>query len=106
LDNAVSYTPNEGEITVRTKLDGEHVVIEIEDNGIGIAPDDLPHIFKRFYRADQARQAKGAHSGLGLAITQKIVDIHRGKILVDSIPGKGSTFRICLPAEPMSEAVP
>jgi PAS domain S-box-containing protein len=101
LDNAVTYTPDGGKITIRTRLEAGNVVIEVEDTGMGISPDDLPHIFKRFYRADQARQAKGAHSGLGLAITQKIIDIHGGSIQVDSVPGQGSTFRIYLPAEPM-----
>lgn len=103
LDNATTYTPEGGRITVRTRCETENVVIEVEDTGIGINPDDLPHIFKRFYRADQARQSKGAHSGLGLAITQRIIDIHDGRIEVESKPGEGSTFRICLPIERMPE---
>ena len=67
------------------------------DTGIGIAPEDLPHIFERFYRADPARSRDRGGSGLGLAIVKSIVEEHGGSIQVESMPGKGSVFKIKLP---------
>jgi two-component system sensor histidine kinase BaeS len=96
LSNALLYTPEGGSIVLRTRQENQTVVIEIEDTGIGISEQDLPHIFKRFYRADQARQT-GGHSGLGLAIAQRIIELQSGKIEVISSLGHGSTFRIRLP---------
>jgi PAS domain S-box-containing protein len=93
--NAVQFTPGMGSITLRTYVRGEHAVIEVVDTGIGLDEHDLPHIFERFYRADQARTER--HAGLGLPIAQKIVEVHRGRIEVESAPGQGSTFRIVLP---------
>ena len=102
ISNALIYTPPGGEIAVRTDYDDQQVIIEVEDNGIGIGSEELPHIFKRFYRADQARQKQGGHSGLGLAIAQRIVEIHDGAITVASQPNTGSTFQIRLPVSPDS----
>ncbi len=95
--NAINYTPEGGAISLRTLLNGEQAVLEVIDTGIGIEPDILPHIFKRFFRADQARSTHTGGMGLGLAIAQAIVHAHRGTIEVDSTPGQGSTFRIRLP---------
>ncbi len=95
--NAINYTPEGGTITLQTHLNGEQAVLEVTDTGIGIAPDVVPHIFKRFYRADQARSAHTGGMGLGLAIAQAIVHAHRGTIEVDSTPGEGSAFRVHLP---------
>ncbi len=95
--NAINYTPEGGAITLRTFSEDGQAVLEVTDTGIGIAPDVAPHIFKRFYRADQARGAHTGGMGLGLAIAQAIVHAHRGTIEVDSAPGEGSTFRIRLP---------
>lgn len=95
--NAVSYTPRDGAIIIRTYLQEQQLIIEIEDTGIGIGEVDLPHIFKRFYRADEARNADKGGMGLGLTIAKKIVEMHRGRITVESIPGNGSTFKIRLP---------
>lgn len=73
------------------------VVIEISDNGPGIAASQLPHIFERFYRADQARGSEEGGMGLGLTIAQKIIEAHQGEIEVESQVGRGSTFRLRLP---------
>ena len=69
----------------------------MSDTGIGISPEDLPHIFERFYRADRARSRNRGGSGLGLAIVQSIVQEHQGSIEVESTLGKGSTFTVRLP---------
>ena len=97
LDNAVKYTPVGGRVTVRASSHPRSAIIEIEDNGIGIAESDLPHIFERFFRADQARSREIRGSGLGLAIARWIAEMHQGSIEVTSSPGKGSCFRVLLP---------
>ncbi|MBZ0289719.1 MAG: PAS domain-containing sensor histidine kinase [Anaerolineae bacterium] len=102
--NALTYTGSGGRITVRTLRQDLYACVEVQDTGIGISPDDLPHIFKRFYRADLARQTETGGSGLGLAIAQKIIEFHSGSIDVESTPGTGSTFRVCLPLATQSRA--
>ena len=95
LDNAVKYSPNRGSIHVRLEVDETEVRLVVADSGIGIAPDDLPHIFERFYRADRGRKAGGA--GLGLSIGLEIAEQHHGLIEVTSVLGTGSTFTVRLP---------
>lgn len=97
IENALHYTPDGGVITVQIIHDQEWVQIDIIDNGIGIGPEDLPHIFKRFYRADKARSTVSGGAGLGLTIARRIVEGHNGRIDVETVPGQGSTFRIMLP---------
>jgi len=97
LENAVKYTPPGGHIVMRLSNGAGNARIEIRDTGIGIAEKDLPHIFERFYRADQARSREPGGSGLGLAIARWIVDLHGGKIEAQSTFGQGSLFRITLP---------
>ena len=97
LDNAVKYTPAEGRIELRLATDDGFAVTEIHDTGIGIAPEDIAHIFDRFYRADRARSRETGGTGLGLAIGRWIVDAHGGEIHVHSEPSKGSTFQVRLP---------
>ena len=97
LDNAVKYTPIGGRVTVRVAAEERSVTIEIEDTGIGIAQSDLPHIFERFYRADQARSREIRGSGLGLSIARWIAEMHQGAIEVTSQVGRGSCFRVRLP---------
>lgn len=94
LKNAVTYT-NEGNVYVRVSHEGSFAKIDVTDTGIGIAQQDLPHIFERFYRADKDRHTTG--TGLGLAIAQVIVQLHNGRIYVVSEVGKGTTFTIELP---------
>lgn len=96
LDNALRFTPEEGLITISTGVAIRRVWIEVRDTGRGIAADDLPHIFETFWRHDEMHTTPGL--GLGLPIARRIVEMHGGSIEVESEPGKGSTFRIVLPA--------
>jgi heavy metal sensor kinase len=96
LGNAVKYTPSGGEVSVRLAIDGELAKFEVEDNGVGIAEDHLPHIFDRFFRVPSADPEKGL--GLGLSFVAWIVKAHGGRIEVESEPRKGTLFRVILPA--------
>jgi two-component system phosphate regulon sensor histidine kinase PhoR len=95
VHNAIKFTPPKGEIKVFCRIQDDQVVISINDTGIGIPEDDLPHIFERFYKVDKARSGSG--TGLGLAIAKHIVQAHSGDIWVESQEGKGSTFTFSLP---------
>ncbi len=97
LDNAIKYTPVGGSVWVRLKESNNEAVIEVEDTGIGIEPDDKERIFERFYRVDKARSRELGGTGLGLAIVRHIVMAHNGRIEVESLSGSGTTFRIYLP---------
>ncbi|RVU71093.1 MULTISPECIES: cell wall metabolism sensor histidine kinase WalK [Lactobacillus] len=103
MNNAIKYSPDGGVITVRLVQNQNHVILSISDQGLGIPRKDLGKIFDRFYRVDKARSRAQGGTGLGLAIAKEIVEAHRGKIWADSSEGKGSTFYISLPYEPMSE---
>jgi heavy metal sensor kinase len=98
IDNAVKYTPSEGQITVSLKTNHDSVAVDVQDTGIGISASDLPHIFDRFYRADKARSRESGGAGLGLSIARWEAEAHGGSIEVQSIPGSGSLFRVKLPA--------
>jgi heavy metal sensor kinase len=97
LDNAIKYTAKQGAIQLRVLVSNGHAVLEVQDNGIGIPPDALPHIFERFYRVDQARSADAESAGLGLAIVKAICTAHGAEVETESIVGKGSRFRVTLP---------
>lgn len=97
LENAVQYTPAGGTVRLTAKTLTGMVVIKIEDTGIGIAPEQIPHVFDRFWRADQARSRRAKGSGLGLAIAQAIAQAHSGEITVTSQLGVGSCFQVRLP---------
>lgn len=98
LQNAFDYTQEGDEIKITYTVDDTVAVLEISDTGIGIDKVHINYIFNRFYRADKSRTSgTGAGSGLGLAIAKRIIDLHSGRIEVDSILGEGSTFRIYLP---------
>jgi two-component system phosphate regulon sensor histidine kinase PhoR len=98
LRNAINYTPDGGMVSVITRRADKTISVEISDTGAGINPLELPYIFERFYRGDQARSANSGGTGLGLTIAKKIVEAHNGTIEAESEIGKGSTFRITLPA--------
>jgi signal transduction histidine kinase len=84
---------------VQTRHEGETVMLEVQDTGIGIEAEALPHIFERFYRTRTARSALESGTGLGLAIVHKIVTLHAAQIEVSSQPGAGTTFRVRFPLE-------
>jgi PAS domain S-box-containing protein len=97
VENALQYTPRGGRIALSTYAQENKAVFEVSDSGIGIAAEELPHIFERFYRTDKARSTHTGGAGLGLAIAKKIVEGHRGRITVESQPDHGTTFRVYLP---------
>lgn len=115
LDNAVKYTPSGGKVTLTTKPEGKSITVKIEDTGIGIAKEEIPHIFERFYRADRSRSREHLRGGpersrrdssdgggvggfgLGLSLAKRIIEIHKGTVEVESGLGKGTTFTIQLP---------
>ena len=97
LDNAVKYTPADGEVVLSgSKVPGGYEVA-VSDTGTGIAADDLDRIFERFYRVDKSRDRAAGGTGLGLAIVKHIAEAHGGQVAVDSVPGRGSTFRVFFP---------
>lgn len=96
LDNAIKYTKSGGTISVSVARQGGEALIVVEDTGVGISEEDLPHIFERFYRADRSRSKPG--NGLGLGLVQGIARMHRGRAEARSVLGRGTTFRIYLPA--------
>jgi len=97
IDNAVKYTSREGRISVVLDTSDGTAVTEIRDTGVGISTTDLPHIFERFYRADESRSRESGGTGLGLSIAKWIAEAHQGKISVVSKVGEGSVFRVQIP---------
>jgi len=97
LDNAIKYTPPKGCVRMRVHGVNGHVMLEVEDNGIGIPPDALPHVFERFYRVDQVRTDGSESAGLGLSIVKSICAAHGAEVEATSTPATGSCFRITLP---------
>lgn len=94
--NAIRYTDEDGVVNVKYQVDGDWLRIAIEDNGIGIPDESMPHIFQRFYRVDKSRSRDIGGFGLGLAIVKAIIDRHKGEIQVESEVGKGSRFTVSL----------
>jgi two-component system, OmpR family, phosphate regulon sensor histidine kinase PhoR len=97
LDNAIKYSGQGGEVTVEAAPEGEMVRIKVRDTGIGIPEQDLPRVFERFYRVDEARSRERGGTGLGLSIVKHIVQAHGGSVSVESTQGKGSVFSFTLP---------
>ncbi len=98
IDNAIKYTQQGGTIRITGKVENNIVMIDISDNGPGIPVEELTHIFKRFYRIRNKENSRVSGNGLGLTICKMIAEMHRGTINVKSETGKGTTFRILLPA--------
>ena len=97
LDNAIKYTPHNGEVKLSLLIEGKHLCISVEDTGVGIRQEDYQRIFERFYRSDKSRNRQIGGHGLGLSIAKWIVDTHKGAIKVSSEIGKGSTFIVRIP---------
>jgi signal transduction histidine kinase len=104
IENALKYTSPSGQVRLVLHRDGDEAHLTVADTGMGIAPADLPRIFERFYRADDARGSSG--SGLGLAIAQWIAAQHQARIVVTSTPGQGSTFTVILPTPLPRQSAP
>jgi signal transduction histidine kinase len=96
LSNAVKFTPDGGRVDLSARAVDAEVVIAVRDTGIGIAPKDLGHVFDEFRQVGDG-QARQEGTGLGLALTKKLVELHGGRIWVDSEPGTGSIFSFSLP---------
>jgi two-component system OmpR family sensor kinase/two-component system sensor histidine kinase BaeS len=100
LTNALRHTPEGGRVSLRAERDGSIVRVAVSDTGTGIAQEDLPFIFERFWRVEKSRSRSAGGTGLGLAIAKRLVEMHGGEIGVSSEPGSGSRFWFTLPAEP------
>jgi signal transduction histidine kinase len=98
LSNALRYTDAGGSVQLIVTPEGSEAVLDVNDTGVGIAPDDLRHIYARFWRGDRSRSRATGGTGIGLAIVHELVRAHDGHIDVDSAPGRGSRFRVILPA--------
>jgi heavy metal sensor kinase len=98
--NAIKFTSRGGLVTVDVSSTGDGARIDVSDTGVGIDATELPHIFERFYRGSRANEARGSGSGLGLAIVHSIVDMHGGRVTVESRVGSGSRFSVTLPRDP------
>jgi signal transduction histidine kinase len=97
VDNAVKYTPPGGEVVLAAQLEGPRVAVTVTDTGIGIPPEDLPHVWERLFRGDRSRSERGL--GLGLSLVRAIAIAHAGEVAVESTPGRGSRFTVRLPAD-------
>ncbi len=104
VSNALRHTPPQGQVRLRANAEDGHVRLSVEDTGEGIQPEDLAHVFERFYRGDKSRYGGNGELGLGLAIAKAFVQAHGGKIWVESAPGMGAAFIVELPATNASAA--
>jgi len=100
VGNALKFTPRSGAVDVELRPETDGAQIEVRDTGVGIAPAELPRIFERFFRGSSANEARSSGSGLGLSIVKSIVDMHGGRIAVESRLGDGTTFVVTLPRDP------
>jgi heavy metal sensor kinase len=97
LDNAFKYTPAGGSVSIQVRGTETEAVLEVRDTGIGIPASALPRVFERFFRVDASRNREGGGSGIGLSIVRSICAVHRGRVEVESVEGRGSCFRVYLP---------
>ena len=101
LSNAVKYSPDGGTVRISGRADGSKAVISVSDQGIGIAPEDQPHVFRRFYRVDNRLRRTTQGAGLGLFLSKALIEAHGGRMWVESAPGRGSRFSFTLPLAPI-----
>jgi heavy metal sensor kinase len=102
VDNAIKYTPANGRVELAIQTLPNTVQLSVEDTGVGIAPEHLPHVFERFYRVDKSRSRAEGGAGLGLSIVQSIVQAHGGQVQIESQPGSGTRCTVQLPRENQS----
>ena len=95
LDNAFKFTPTEGRVWIETQVQNQKILVRVKNSGDGIQPEDLPHVFERFYKADKAHTGGG--TGLGLSIASEILQRMGESISVSSVPGQTTTFSFTLP---------
>ncbi|MFJ9426268.1 sensor histidine kinase [Streptomyces sp. NPDC101249] len=100
VSNALRHTPADGTVTLTARRDADRIVLTVADTGGGIAPEDLPHVFDRFWRAEKSRSRRTGGSGLGLSIVRHLLAAHDGTVVADSTPGHGAEFTLSLPAGP------
>ncbi|HEX4084885.1 MAG TPA: ATP-binding protein, partial [Chthoniobacteraceae bacterium] len=103
LENAIKYSAPGSRIDIRAVPSGDRVELRIEDTGVGIPPNDLPHVFERFYRVEKARSREAGGTGLGLSIVKHIVGLHGGEVRAESVFGKGTAIVIHLPMKDVEE---
>jgi signal transduction histidine kinase len=104
IGNALKFTPRGGSVRVVLSPRNRGARIQVIDTGVGIDAAELPKIFDRFYRGSRANEARGSGSGLGLAIVRSVVEMHGGRVMVESQIGTGSTFTVTLPNDPRTSA--
>jgi two-component system sensor histidine kinase BaeS len=97
VDNALRHTPRGGWVRLEARAEGAWTVLAVTDSGPGVAPADLPHVFDRFYQADEARDRSTGTSGLGLAIVRALVEAQGGTVTAANEPGAGARFEVRLP---------
>ncbi len=100
LSNAVKFTPDGGRIDVTARRSDGSIIVAVHDTGIGIAPEDQDAVFEEFRQVGRHYTSKQEGTGLGLALTRRFVELHGGRISVESTPGKGSTFTFTIPIKP------
>jgi two-component system phosphate regulon sensor histidine kinase PhoR len=99
LGNAIKYTPSGGRVAFRINVSDQNIAIDVEDTGVGIAQDEIPRVFEKFFRSSDPRVQEQKGTGLGLALAQEVVRLHGGRLTVESEIDKGSTFQIVMPYE-------
>jgi signal transduction histidine kinase/DNA-binding response OmpR family regulator len=97
IDNAIKYTPERGTVTIQVSQNGMYVSVSVEDDGVGMKPEELDRIFDEFYRVKNEYTADIPGTGLGLSLAKRLVELHQGQICADSTPGKGSIFKVGIP---------
>lgn len=96
LVNAIKYSPDADRVEVKVSMESGYAIVAVTDYGEGIAPDKIPHIFSRYYRANKGGKAEGL--GLGLYLSKQIIDAHNGRVWIESTPGVGTSFFFSIPA--------
>jgi signal transduction histidine kinase len=106
VGNAVKFTPAGGAVRIALRSLPDGAEIKVRDDGVGIAPDELPHVFERFYRGTRATESRASGSGLGLSIVRSIVEMHGGRVSVESHLGRGTEVTVRLPREVAGSSPP